>query len=88
MLKKEKPELMTLDISMPDKDGGEVFEEMRKDPEVSATRVCIITGKTELRRIIYDRPVEPPEGYLDKPVNEETLLVNVRKILETVHHEQ
>jgi hypothetical protein len=26
--------------------------------------------------------VLPPEGYLDKPVTEETLLRNVRKILE------
>lgn len=87
MVRKEKPDLLTLDISMPGKDGGQVFEEIRKDPDVSATRVCIITGKPELRRLIYDRPVNPPEGYLDKPVNEETLLVNIRKILEAIHHD-
>jgi hypothetical protein len=44
--------------------------------------VCIITGRPELRRLIYDRAVRPPEGYLDKPVDDETLLLNVRKILE------
>jgi hypothetical protein len=26
--------------------------------------------------------VPPPEGYVDKPINEETILRNVRKILE------
>jgi Fe-S oxidoreductase/CheY-like chemotaxis protein len=82
---KEKPDLITLDLSMPGKNGGFVFEELRKNPELSSSKVCIITGKPELRRLIYDRPVRPPEGYLDKPVNEESLLMNVRKILETPH---
>ena len=82
---KEKPDLITLDLSMPGKNGGYVFEEIRKNPDLLASRVCIITGKPELRRLIYDRPVRPPEGYLDKPINAETLLANVRKILEVTH---
>ncbi len=63
------------------------FEEIRNDKELKTAKVCIITGKPELRRLIYDRPVPPPEGYLDKPVSEEHLLLNVRKILEIKHHE-
>jgi len=82
---REKPDLITLDLSMPGKNGGYVFEEIRKNPDLAASRVCIITGKPELRRLIYDRPVRPPEGYLDKPINEETLLTNVRKILDVMH---
>ena len=85
LLKLERPDLLTLDLSMPGKDGGEVFEGIRSDPELARIRVCIITGKPELRRLIYDRHVPPPEGYLDKPVNEETLLRNVRKILAIEH---
>ncbi len=73
---------------MPGKNGALIFEEIRSNPELSGIKVCIITGKPELRRLIYDRPVPPPEGYLDKPVNEETLLVNVRKILEVPHREK
>ena len=45
--------------------------------------ICIITGKPELRKLIYERDVNPPEGYVDKPVDENGLLVNVRKIFET-----
>jgi len=81
LARKEKPHLITLDLSMPGTDGGQVFEKLRRDPELAGIPVCIITGKPELRRLIYDRPVNPPEGYLDKPVDEETLLRNVRKIL-------
>ena len=32
--------------------------------------------------MIYDRPVPPPEGYMDKPVDEEELVCNLRRILE------
>ena len=81
----EKPDLVTLDLSMPGKNGGYVFEEIRNNPEIASTKVCIITGKPELRRLIYERPVAPPDGYLDKPVNEETLLKNIRMILELKH---
>jgi Fe-S oxidoreductase len=82
LARKERPDLITLDLSMPGMDGGKVFEAIRKDPELAKVRVCIITGKPELRKLIYERDVTPPEGYLDKPVSEETLLSNVRRILE------
>ncbi len=80
--RQEKPDLITLDLSMPGTDGGKVFETLRRDPDLAAIPVCIITGRPELRRLIYDRPGPPPEGYLDKPVDEDTLLRTVRKILE------
>lgn len=82
---REKPDMMTLDLSMPGKSGIEVFEEIRNIPELKRIPVCIITGKPELRKLIYDRKVTPPEGYLDKPITEEDLLLNLRKILEVVH---
>ena len=79
--RREKPDLMTLDISMPGKDGGQVFEEMRKDPELANIPVCIVSGVPELRRLLYQRTIPPPDGYLDKPIDDKRLLLNVRKIL-------
>ena len=75
------PDLMTLDLSMPGKDGGKVYETIRGDKDLRTLPGCIITGQPEMRKLIYERPVPPPEGYLDKPVGEDTLLRNVRKIL-------
>jgi Fe-S oxidoreductase len=83
--RKENPDLITLDITMPGKDGKEVFEAMRKDPVLKSIPVCIITGQPELRKLIYDRSVPPPNGYIDKPISEESLLKNVRRILEVKH---
>jgi CheY-like chemotaxis protein len=80
--RREKPDLITLDLSMPGTDGGQVFETLRRDPALADIPICIITGRPELRRLIYDRDVRPPEGYLDKPVDDETLVRNARKILE------
>jgi len=81
----EKPDLLTLDLAMPGRDVGEVFEILRKDPELNSLKICVITGRPELRKLIYDRSVRPPEGYLDKPVTEEMLLRGVRKVLELAH---
>ncbi|MFC1706159.1 response regulator [Planctomycetota bacterium] len=81
----EKPDLLTLDLSMPGRDAGEVFETLRK--ELEDLKICVVTGRPELRATIYDRDVRKPEGYLDKPVTEETLLRNARKILELTHEE-
>ncbi|MFH1763703.1 MAG: response regulator, partial [Gemmatimonadota bacterium] len=87
MARKEKPDVLTLDLHMPGRDVGEVFELIRKDPELEDLKICIITGRPELRRLIYERSVRPPEGYVDKPVDEKRLLLSVRKVLEVVHQD-
>ncbi|MBW1806545.1 MAG: response regulator [Deltaproteobacteria bacterium] len=82
LARQEKPDLMTLDLSMPGTDGGKVYETMRTNSDLKGIKVCIITGRPELRKLIYDKDIMRPEGYLDKPINEDGLLLNVRKILE------
>jgi Fe-S oxidoreductase len=83
----EKPDLITLDISMPGRSGVEVFDDIKKDKAISKIPICIITGKPELRKLIYEHPVSHPEGYMDKPITEEGLIRNLRKIFE-VHHQE
>ncbi len=82
----EKPDLITLDLTMPGKSGAEVFDYFRDHDELKLIPVCIITGKPELRKLIYEHPISPPEGYVDKPITEDDLLLNIRKILEVGHH--
>ncbi|MHC4827745.1 MAG: response regulator, partial [Planctomycetota bacterium] len=85
LARREKPDLLTLDLAMPGRDVGEVFELLRTDPNTADLRICIITGRPELRKLIYDRSVRRPEGYLDKPLTEDALLRGVRKVLELSH---
>jgi DNA-binding response OmpR family regulator len=42
-----KPALMLLDLMMPDLGGVRVLEEIRDDPELSATPVIVVTGKID-----------------------------------------
>ncbi len=79
LARSEKPDLITLDISMPGKSGIEVFDEFRKDKELRSIPICIITGKPELRKLIYEHPDSPPNGYIDKPINEKDLILNIKK---------
>ncbi len=79
---RDKPDLITLDITMPGKSGVAVFTELRRNPATRDIPVFIISGRMDFRQVIYHREVEPPEGYMEKPINRDVLLMTVRKILE------
>jgi len=81
MAREHKPDLISLDLSMPGKDGVEAFVELRKNPETEEIPVCVVTGHPEFRQVIYDRPVTPPEGYLGKPVDEDKLVAYAHHII-------
>jgi CheY-like chemotaxis protein len=76
-----KPDLITLDLSMPGKDGIETYCELRENPATEETPVCIITGYPEYRKLIYDRPVAPPEGFIYKPCDPDHVVKTIRRIL-------
>jgi CheY-like chemotaxis protein len=87
LARKGAPDLITLDLAMPGKSGIDVFAALRRDEQTRQIPVCIITGHPELRKLIYDRTVSPPpEGFMNKPVNDRQLLLNVRMILEVPVH--
>jgi len=78
---RKKPDLITLDLSMPGKDGIDTFCELRQNPATQEIPVCIITGHPEFRTVIYDRPVTPPEGFIDKPCQPDRVVDTARRIL-------
>jgi CheY-like chemotaxis protein len=43
LARRERPDLMTLDLSMPGKSGVDVFVIVREDPELRDIPICIIT---------------------------------------------
>jgi len=86
MAREHKPDLISLDLSMPGKDGVETFVELRSTDETEEIPVCVVTGHPEFRQVIYDRPVSPPEGYLGKPVDDDKLVAYAHHIIE--HREE
>jgi len=79
--RRSRPDLITLDLSMPGADGIEAFSRLRTTAETSQIPVCIVTGYPEYRKLIYDRPVAPPEGFINKPCDPDHLVRTIRRIL-------
>ena len=78
-----KPDLITLDITMPETSGVRCYRELRENEEWRRIPIIIITGISEdFRKFISSRKrVPPPDGYLSKPVDETQLLQTVRKLI-------
>ena len=78
-----KPDLVTLDIVMPEKTGVRFYREFRKDPDLQKIPVIIITGITdEFERFIStkQRQVPPPDGYISKPIEPQVLLDKIKQL--------
>ena len=87
-IKNEKPDLVSLDLLMPNKTGIKMFRELRRDPEISATPVVMVTGfatddapNMDFKKWIHQRSIRPPEAYIEKPVDKDSLLKEIKRIL-------
>jgi len=89
ILRREKPDLVTLDISMPESSGTRFYVELKKDPELSATPVFIVTAVTGFggdkygyeKFISHRRLVPPPEGFFPKPIDRKEFIAAVKEQL-------
>lgn len=85
-LMKEKPALMTLDLSMPGIDGFEVIEFVRQSPEISSIKILVISALDEEQ---LQRAVDlGADAYLQKPFVNSELLAEVEKLIEVDHELQ
>ncbi len=81
--KSQHPDLITLDISMPEESGVRMFRDLQNDPATAAIPVIIVTGVShEFKRFIETRrQVHPPVGYFDKPPDRDQLLAKIDEVL-------
>jgi CheY-like chemotaxis protein len=77
------PDLVTLDITMPEKSGVGVYRKLREEESYKGIPVIIITGVSDdfKQFISTRRQVPPPNGYLSKPVEPDQLLEKVRDLV-------
>jgi CheY-like chemotaxis protein len=75
MIRKQKPDFISLDLVMPRKSGQKLLYELRQDKELSRIPVLIVTahaedelGKGDLADILENRMISGPGTYLEKPV--------------------
>ena len=82
-IEEHAPDLVALDIAMPEKSGVAVYRALKEDDRLRKIPVIIITGiSDDFKKFISTRrQVPPPEGYISKPVDCEQLVDKVKELL-------
>ncbi len=78
---KEKPDLILLDIVMPEVDGYEVLRLLKSDPETEAIPIIVLTAYASDEGAVISW-LEGAAGYLAKPFDPDELLLTVKRTLE------
>ena len=84
--KSEKPDLIILDVMMPEKDGFKVFYDLQKDPETKDIPIIMLTGVADkigiqfFKKDMKDFMGNEPVDYIEKPLDPEKLKETVKKI--------
>jgi len=80
LVRSELPHAMTLDINMPGTDVMELLGELKGDETLNGLKICIVSGRPELRLVLRDRHLNA-NGYLDKPFTEDDLVTALQELL-------
>ena len=89
IIKKERPDLVTLDVLMPRQSGIKMYRELRTDASLKNIPVIILSGiarRTFLRSQealteFGSENVPEPEAYMEKPVEPEDLAKMIKKVI-------
>ena len=76
-----QPDLVLLDLNMPRKDGREVLEEMRGDPELRRIPVVVLTSSEAEEDVVRSYELSA-NAYLTKPVDFEGFVDIIERIEE------
>jgi len=89
MAKTASPDLILLDVLMPRQSGIKMYRALKTDPDYRSIPVIILTGISKRSFLKSQQaltqfggePVPEPDAYLEKPVQAETLMAQIRKML-------
>jgi len=76
VLRKEKPDLVTLDLQMPGDTGTRFYRNMSKDKEFKDVPVIVVSGIPG-RHLAVSKPV----AVFEKPIDRDKLLATVRETI-------
>ncbi len=76
-----KPDLVLLDLMMPDMDGWEVYQRMKSDESLREIPVIVITAKAQSIDKVLGLHIAKVDDYITKPFGPQELLESVEKIL-------
>lgn len=76
-----KPDLMMLDVMMPDRSGWSIYNEVRSDPASRDTPIIILTGQLHRYRIMKEFAKSTIDAYITKPFDVGSVRRQIEKML-------
>lgn len=80
-VRREQPDLVLLDLMMPDMDGWEVYQQMKSDSTLREIPVVVVTAKAQSIDKVLGLHIAKVDDYITKPFGPQELLESVEKIL-------
>ncbi|MCZ7544752.1 MAG: response regulator [Anaerolineae bacterium] len=78
---REKPDLVLLDLMMPDMDGWEVYQQMKANESMRDIPVIVVTAKAQSIDKVLGLHIAKVDDYITKPFGPQELLSSVERIL-------
>ncbi|MBL8076518.1 MAG: response regulator [Anaerolineales bacterium] len=80
-VKETIPDLVLLDLMMPDMDGWEVYQQMKADEKTRNIPVIVVTAKAQNIDKVLGLHIAKVDDYITKPFSPAELLASVEKTL-------
>jgi two-component system response regulator VicR len=81
IIRKELPDLVLLDLMMPDMDGWEVYQQMKADEKTKHIPVIVVTAKAQSIDKVLGLHIAKVDDYIPKPFSPQDLVNSVNKVL-------
>lgn len=80
-MREKRPDLVLLDIMMPEMDGWEVYREMKASPDLQGVPVIVVTAKAQSIDKVLGLHIAKVDDYITKPFGPHELVQAVEKVL-------
>lgn len=81
MVQRDLPDLVLLDLMMPDMDGWDVYQQMKADEATRNIPVIVITAKAQSIDKVLGLHIAKVDDYLSKPFSPQELLDSIEKVM-------
>jgi two-component system response regulator VicR len=80
-IRRELPDLVLLDLMMPDMDGWDVYQQMKADETTRNIPVVVVTAKAQSIDKVLGLHIAKVDDYISKPFSPQELTESVEKVL-------
>jgi len=81
IIQEQMPDVILLDLMMPDMDGWEVYQKLKADDDVKNIPVIVVTAKAQSIDKVLGLHIAKVDDYISKPFSPQELLDSIDQIL-------